>query len=240
MKLIAIDDDPLSLELITAALEQPELTLLSTSSPQEGLQLVQQHSPQVVLLDLMMPGLNGMEVLERIVAMDPAIDVILMTAQYSTDSAVEAIQRGASDYLTKPLDVPRLRERIARMLEEVQRRRRAAALDEQSAETFQFHGMIGRSPAMLELFDKIRRVAPHFRTALVVGATGTGKELVARALHELGSGSGKPFATCNCGAIVDTLIESELFGYVRGAFTGALQDKVGLFEFAHNGTVFLD
>jgi DNA-binding NtrC family response regulator len=191
-------------------------------------------------VDLVMPGLDGMQVLERAVENDPTVEVILMTGNYSTDSAVEAIRKGASDYLTKPMNLLRLKARIAQIVEDIRRREKAAELDEELLRTCQFAGIVGRSPQMLEVFGRITRVAPHFRTALITGATGTGKELVARALQRLSPVSAGPFAACNCSAVVETLFESELFGHVKGAFTGATQDKVGLFEFAHGGVVFLD
>jgi DNA-binding NtrC family response regulator len=193
-----------------------------------------------VLLDLMMPTMNGLEVLDRIVEAAPETDVILITGQYSAESAVEAIRRGACDYITKPINLNSLRERIAKLVAETQQRQTALQLDTEALKTYQFEGMIGRSPLMLQVFSKIRRVAPHYRTALVTGASGTGKELVAAALHRLSPVSNNRLAICNCSAIVETLFESELFGHVRGAFTGAAQDKVGLFEYAHGGTVFLD
>jgi DNA-binding NtrC family response regulator len=188
----------------------------------------------------MMPGVHGWEMLESIMAADPGAEVILMTAHYSTDSAVDAIQKGACDYLTKPLSIEKLRRRIALLLSEAEERRRTYELDHELLNACQFEGIVGRSPLMLDVFARIRRVAPHFQNVLVTGPTGTGKELVARALHRLSPVASGPFAICNCSAIVETLVESELFGYVRGAFTGANQDKVGVFEFANGGIVFLD
>jgi DNA-binding NtrC family response regulator len=164
----------------------------------------------------------------------------LITAHYSAESAVEAIQKGASDYLTKPLDIDKLRSRIATLLEEAQTRQRTLRLDQELIDAYQFEGMVGRSPLMLEVYARIRRIAPHFRTVLVTGATGTGKELVAKALHRLSPAARGPFVVCNCSALVDNLVESELFGYVRGAFTGATQDKIGMFEHSDGGTIFLD
>jgi DNA-binding NtrC family response regulator len=204
------------------------------------LELVLRKRPQIVLLDLVMPNLSGMDVLERIVEADPGIDVILMTAHYSTKSAVEAIQKGACDYLNKPLAIDKLRQRVGKLVADARKRQRALQLDRELLETFCFEGIVGRSPLMLDVFALIRRVGPHFRTVLVAGATGTGKELVARALHRLSPAGSGPFAVCNCSAIVETLFESELFGYVKGAFTGATQDRVGLFEYAHGGTLLLD
>jgi DNA-binding NtrC family response regulator len=194
----------------------------------------------MVLLDLVMPKIGGMEVLERIVAVDPGVDVILITAHYSAESAVEAIQKGASDYLTKPLDLEKLRSRIKNLLADAETRQKTLRLDQELINAYQFEGMVGRSPLMLDVFARIRRIAPHFRTVLVTGATGTGKELVARALHRLSPASRGPFVVCNCSALVENLVESELFGYVRGAFTGATQDKIGLFEHADSGSIFLD
>jgi DNA-binding NtrC family response regulator len=187
-----------------------------------------------------MPGLSGLEVLERIVEFDPAIDVILMTAHYTSETAVEAIRKGASDYLNKPVSIAALRERIGKLIEEAHRRQRVTAVDREAVESAQFEGMVGRSPAMWEMFSRIRRIAPHFRTVLLTGQTGTGKDLTARALHNLRPvGSGR-FVVLNCSAVVETLFESELFGHVRGSFTGAAQDKMGLFEYADRGTIFLD
>lgn len=239
--LLAIDDDPQSLALVSAALEsQEDLEIVTTTDPEQGLEIVRRRRPQVVLLDLMMPKMSGMEALERILRLNPLADVILMTAHYSSESAVEAIQKGACDYLNKPLSIQRLRERVNALIESARRWNRASQLDRELVEAYCFQGLVGRSPRMLDLFSQINRIAPHFSTALVTGETGTGKELVARALHRLSPCSRGPFVVCNCSAIVDTLFESELFGHVRGAFTGAVQDKMGLVEHANGGTIFLD
>ncbi|MBI4463073.1 MAG: sigma-54-dependent Fis family transcriptional regulator, partial [Acidobacteria bacterium] len=238
--LMAIDDDPHCLSLIEESLAQDDLKILTTTDPARGLELVAREHPQIVLLDLMMPRISGLEVLDRIVGLDPGTEVILMTAHQSLESAVEAIQKGACDYLAKPLSLDRLRQMVGRLLEEARRRQQALQLDRQLLETYEFEGLIGRSPLMLDVFARIRRIGPHFRTMLVTGATGTGKELVARALHRRSPAASGTFAVCNCSAVVETLFESELFGYVKGAFTGATQDKMGLFEYAHGGTLLLD
>jgi DNA-binding NtrC family response regulator len=188
----------------------------------------------------MMPGVRGFEMLESILNVDPGTEVILMTAHYSTESAVEAVQKGATDYFNKPINLEKLRRRISGLLSEAEIRRKTLQLDHEMLNACRFEGIVSRSPLMLEVFARVRRVAPHFRTVLVSGATGTGKELVAHALHRLSPVASNPFVVCNCSAIVETLIESELFGYVKGAFTGANQDKLGVFEYANHGTVFLD
>jgi len=240
ISLLAIDDDPGSLELIRYTLAQDGLEIITAVAPQQGLELILRLHPQIVLLDLRMPQMNGIELLERIIEADPGTDVILITAHQSIESAVEAIQKGAFDYLTKPLSLERLRGLVGKLVADARDRHRALQLDRQLLDAYQYEGMIGRSPLLLEVFARIRRVAPHFRTALITGTTGTGKELVARALHRRSPVASGPFAVCNCSAVVETLFESELFGYVKGAFTGATQDKIGLFEYAQGGTLFLD
>ncbi len=238
--LIAIDDDPSSLDLVKSALKSQPLEILTATDPRAGLELVIRKRPEIVLLDLCMPKMNGMDLLERIQQSAPEVEVILITAHYSTESAVEAIRKGASDYMEKPISIPVLRQRLGKLIEQAQRRQAALKLDNELVRTQQFQGMVGRSPAMLQVFARISRIAPHFRTVLISGATGTGKELAAAALHHLSPAASGPFAVCNCSAVVETLFESELFGHVRGAFTDARQDKVGLIESANGGTLFLD
>jgi DNA-binding NtrC family response regulator len=240
LTVLAIDDDRQNLEIIKLALDRQDLEILTTEDPEEGFDLFVRNRPKLVLLDLVMPKMSGMEVLEKLLALDPGVEVILITGHYSAESAVEAIQKGATDYLTKPLDIQKLRARIGALLNDAETRKRTLHLDQQLIDAYRFEGMVGRSPLMLEVYAKIRRISPHFRTVLVTGATGTGKELVARALHRLSPAALGPFVVCNCSALVDTLLESELFGYVRGAFTGATQDKMGLFEHADHGTIFMD
>ena len=240
ISLLAIDDDPTCLSLIEGAISPEGVQVFTTTKAQDGLEMVHRYHPQIVLLDLRMPGMDGLEVLERIVEADPATEVVLMTAHQSIETAVEAIRKGASDYLTKPLDLDRLRGVVGKLAAAASERNKTTELDRQMLETCRFESLIGRSPLMLEVFDRIRRVAPHFRTVLITGATGTGKELAARALHARSPVAGKTFAVCNCSAVVETIFESELFGYVKGAFTGAVQDKIGLFEYASGGTLLLD
>jgi len=239
-RLLVIDDESQNLGLIELALEQQGLEILTTTDSEAGLAVFREKHPEIVLLDLVMPKISGMDLLEQMIVSDPGAEVILMTGHYSAESAVEAIRKGAADYLTKPLDVLALRDRVCALVSQHRSRRLATQLDRQMVDTFQLEGIVGRSPLMMDVFASIRRVAPHFRTALITGDTGTGKELVAHALHRLSPVSDKTFAVCNCSALVETLFESELFGHVRGAFTGATHDKVGLLEYAHQGTVFLD
>jgi DNA-binding NtrC family response regulator len=240
LKLLAIDDDAQNLEIIKVALKREGLEIMTAQDPEEGFELFLRTRPKIVLLDLVMPKVSGIELLERIVSVDAGVDVILITAHYSAESAVEAIQKGAADYMTKPIEIEKLRSRISSLLDDAEMRQRTLRLDQELIDAYQFEGMVGRSPLMLEVYAKIRRIAPHFRTVLVTGATGTGKELAAKALHRLSPAARGPFIVCNCSALVENLVESELFGYVRGAFTGATQDKVGMFEHADGGSIFLD
>ena len=240
VSLLIIDDNAGSLELLSSALAQPELETLTASDPEEGLDLVFEHHPQIVLTDLVMPRLSGLEVLERIMEFDPSIDVILMTAHYSTESAVEAIKKGACDYLNKPVSIAALRQRVGTLIDHARKRQRSLQLEDELLENAEFEGIIGNSPLMWEVFSRIRRVAPHYRSVLVTGETGTGKDLIAQALHRLSPAAAGRYVVLNCSAVVETLFESELFGHVKGSFTGATNDKPGLVEHAHGGTLFLD
>lgn len=239
VQVVIIDDNPHSLELLSEALKRDNVNIFTASHPDDGIDLIYTHRPQIVLTDLVMPGMSGLDVLARVMEFDPAIDVVLMTAHYTTETAVEAIRKGAADYLNKPISPSVLRERVGRLVETALQRQRIMDVDSELLRTAQFEGMVGRSPQMWEVFSRIRRVAPHYRAVLITGATGTGKDLVARALHQLSPAKGK-FVVLNCSAVVETLFESELFGHVRGAFTGADKDKSGLVEYANEGTLFLD
>src|SRR6266849_4755497 len=240
LSLLIIDDNTGSLEMLSSALAQPGLEILTASDPEEGLDLVLNRHPQIVLTDLVMPRISGLEVLERIVEFDPSIDVILMTAHYSTESAVEAIKKGATDYLNKPVSITALRERIGKLVETARKHQRALQLEDELLASSEFEGIVGRSPLMWDVFSRIRRVAPHYRALLITGETGTGKDLIAQALHRLSPANSGRYVVLNCSAVVETLFESELFGHVKGSFTGATHDKAGLYEHAHGGTLFLD
>lgn len=239
VSLVIIDDNPRSLEFLSSALVRDGVEIFTASDPEQGIDLVYTHRPQIVMTDLVMPSMSGLDVLERIMEFDPATDVILMTAHYTTETAVEAIRKGAADYLNKPISVAVLRERVGRLIDNALQRQQIITADDELLRKAQFEGIVGRSAQMWELFSRVRRVAPHYRAALITGETGTGKDLVAQALHRLSPAQGR-FVVLNCSAVVETLFESELFGHMRGAFTGADRDKPGLFEHANGGTLFLD
>lgn len=240
MLVLAIDDEPAVLAFYKATLKGSGVQVECVTDAAQGLEVVRQHAPEVVLLDLTMPSMSGMEVLRRIRKQDMRAQVVMITGNHTIESAVEAIREGAADYICKPISPEKLQSLVEQAKELAIRRERAAALEKELAQLSSVEGIIGRSPRMLELFDMVRRVAPHFRTVLVLGETGTGKELVARALHRLSARRDARFAICNCAAVVETLMESELFGHRKGAFTGAHEDKIGLFEWADGGIVFLD
>ena len=238
VRIVVIDDHPGSLDLLSAALKREHLVIHTASDPRAGVDLVKRIRPRLVLTDLMMPEMSGLDVLREIVSFDPMIDVVVMTAHYTTETAVEAIRGGAADYLQKPVKISLLRERVAELIASSERRINAISSDTAGSGDL-FHGMAARSERMWALFAQIERIAPHYRTVLIHGATGTGKELVAEALHRQSGVKGN-FVVLNCSAIAETLFESEMFGHVRGSFTGADRDKTGLVEMANGGTLFLD
>lgn len=238
VRIVVIDDNPGSLELLSTALTRPGVAVHTALMPVDGIELVRKLHPQLVITDLVMPEMGGLEVLQQVVELDPSIDVLLMTAHYTTETAVAAIRNGAADYLQKPVKIALLRERVARLLSSAEQRRKvhSAILDDSDST---FEGMFARSSQMWHVFAMLQRIAPHYRSVLVRGETGTGKDLIARALHHLSGVTGQ-FIVVNCSAVVETLFESELFGHVKGAFTGADRDKTGLLELANGGTIFLD
>ena len=239
-RLLVVDDEPAVLTVVERFAHKLGFQVIFRSSGREALACLADVKPDVALVDLQMPELSGIDVLRAVRTADPGCQVILMTGHATVETAIEAVKAGALDYLSKPFDLTRLRELLVSVREGIRRRERLLQVDADVATRFEFHGMIGRSPAMQELFDLIRRLAPHVRTVLVSGETGTGKELVSKALHTLGPRRDRQFITVNCSAVVETLFESELFGHVRGAFTGATETKIGLFEHAAGGTLFLD
>jgi len=238
--LVVIDDEQGILDLVGRFARRAGYDVETCSSGRDAIALLQTRRADLVLVDLRMPDVGGLDVLRAIRDIDSRCQAVLMTGYASVETAVDAIKLGAMDYLSKPIDFQRLEHLLASVRDDLERRRNLLAIESDLAKRLEFCGMIGRGPAMQELFGMIRRLAPHVRTALITGETGTGKELVARALHRTGPRHERRFVTVNCSAVVETLFESELFGHVRGAFTGATDNKPGLFELADNGTLFLD
>jgi DNA-binding NtrC family response regulator len=239
-RLLIVDDDPDIPALVKRFAHKLGFQVTYHSSGPAALAALPDLKPDVALVDLQMPELSGIDVLKAMRTAEPDCQVILMTGNATVETAIQAVKAGALDYLTKPLDFDRLRKLLVDVQDSIRRRELMMAVDAEVAKQSEFEGMIGRSPAMQELFDSIRRLAPHVRTVLITGETGTGKELVAKALHKAGPRHARRFITLNCSAVVETLFESELFGHVRGAFTGASDTKVGMFEHADGGTLFLD
>ena len=235
-----MDDDRAILTLIGTIALGEGFDVTTTVDGADALNQLRHRPADLVLVDLRMPGVSGLDVLRQIRAISSRCQVVLMSGYATIDSAVEAVKLGAMDYLTKPFDLQRLRQLLVAVRDEAAARRAVMDMEGELAERLEFCSMIGRGPAMQDVFGLIRRLAPHARTALITGETGTGKELAARALHSCGPRSTRRFVTVNCSAVVETLFESELFGHVRGAFTGATEHKAGLFETADGGTLFLD
>jgi DNA-binding NtrC family response regulator len=240
MVVLTIDDDSTVLDYYRRALTNPGVRFEFTSDPIQGLELVRQLAPELVFLDLSLPQMRGMEALRRICGQDKRAHVVVVSSHQSVELAVEVIQAGAANYICKPVSPETLRSIVEEVKEIFEERARAMRLENELDKHSNLEGLIGRSVRMHEMFDLMRRVAPHFRTALILGETGTGKDLVARALHNMSPRRDRPFTVCNCAAVVETLFESELFGHRKGAFTGAHEDRKGLFESADGGIVFLD
>ena len=239
-KLLVVDDEPDLLPLVRRLAAHVGFDVFEFRDGKEALAQLQAIRPDAALVDKNMPGQGGLDVLRSILDIQPDCHVILMTGDPDVETAIRSLKLGARDYLTKPFGIEALREAFETIRRSRERRETLQRAASGIASQFAFHGMVGNSPAMQDLFDSIRRFAPHMRTALVIGETGTGKELVAQALHKLSRKRNGPFLTLNCSAVVETLFESELFGHVRGAFTGATEAKVGRFATAHGGTLFLD
>jgi two-component system, NtrC family, response regulator HydG len=238
--LLLVDDDQQIRQLLAEVGEREKFEVLEAADGAAAIEMLQRRHIDLVLLDLQMPRVNGLDVLRAVRASGTSSQIALMSGAASVEDAVDAVKLGATEYFAKPLDLPRVRALMRTMRRQYLDRNVMLASDAELAERLEMCGMIGRSPAMRELFTVINRLAPHARNVLVTGETGTGKELVARAMHELGPRKDARLVTVNCSAVVETLFESELFGHVRGAFTGATADKIGVFEAANGGTVFLD
>ena len=228
------------IEAFQTMLAQLGFTSWGTSDPEEVLEQIGSGKCRVVICDIHMPAINGLHFLEQALRRDPGVYIILVSGDYSIEAAVNAIKQGAYDYLAKPVSRSRLNQTLADLAGQFQRRRRIHELEQQLVSDLEFHGIVGRSPAMIELFELARKIARHYSNVLLTGATGTGKELIAYAIHQMSPAGAQRFAVCNCSAIADTLLEGQLFGHVRGASFGNMEARPGLFEFANGGTVFLD
>jgi two-component system nitrogen regulation response regulator GlnG len=237
--LLVIDDEPAILHAFRRGFQQSDVTVLTAASAAEGLAMVTQHDPDVVLLDLALPDLSGLEVFRRLHQHHPKTPVIFITGHGTTDTAIEAMKRGAFDYLLKPLELTYVRELVARACA-ISRLMRVPAVTEDEPRQEPADVLVGRCPAMQDVYKAIGRVAPQDVTVLIRGETGTGKELVARAIYHHSRRDAAPFLAVNCAAIPETLLESELFGHERGAFTGAERKRIGKFEQCSGGTLFLD
>lgn len=240
LSICVLDDEPDYVEITTERLEKAGYVAAGTTDPEQALQQIRLGTCRVVLGDLKMPEMDGLAFLEKALQIDPGIYVILATGFYTVETAIAAVKRGAYDYLCKPLDYARLEKSLDELAENFARRSEIQHLEEKFFQSLQYKGIVGNSPAMIEVFELARKVAKHYTNVLVTGPTGAGKELVARALHDLSPVAESRFAVCNCSALVDTLLESQLFGHMRGSFTGATETRAGLFEYADGGTVFLD
>jgi two-component system nitrogen regulation response regulator GlnG len=237
--LLIIDDEPNVLYSLQEGLQSDELTVWTASTAKQGIDLVRQRRPDVVLLDVRLPDLSGLDAFDQIRRLDPRLPVIIITAFAATETAIEAMKRGAFEYLLKPVDFDQLSELLSRAVELSRLRHVPAVFEDEVADTAADR-IVGRSAAMQEVCKAVGRVAPQDLTVLLVGESGTGKELIARAIYQHSARSEQPFLAINCAAIPEPLLESELFGHERGAFTGADRRRIGKFEQAHQGTLFLD
>ena len=239
-KLLLIDDDQDVSYSIRRNLESPEIELTTASSGEEGLKVIPQLKPDLVLMDIRMGGINGLETLRRIRQMDSKQLVILMTAYGTTQTAIEAMKLGAYDYLLKPFEVAKLKEVIGNALKAARDMKQVVSYQPLlESEDYEL-GIVGRSEPMQQVFKLIGQLAVSDATALITGESGTGKELVARAIYHHSNRNTQPFLAVNCAAIPEQLLESELFGHERGSFTGATTQRIGKFEQCNRGTLFLD
>jgi DNA-binding NtrC family response regulator len=241
MKILVVDDETHVREMLKKGLSQlGEFTVEAAQNGVEAVEKIEKDVFDLVLTDLKMPEMDGIELLKTIKGTRPEIMVILMTAYGSIETAIEAIKNGANDYVTKPIDFNDLLMRISKSQKESLLLRENRLLRMEVKKKFEFNNIIGKSKKMQEVFSLIEKVAPSNSTVVIYGGSGTGKELVAKAIHYHSPRGDRVFMPFNCGAIPETLVESELFGHTKGAFTGAIQAKRGLFEEAHGGTLFLD
>ena len=238
--LLVIDDEASILHAFRRVFPQPDYQLTTASSAAEGVAAVAKVRPDVIVLDVHLPDASGLETYQRIREVDARIPVILVTGHGTSDLAIEAIKHGAFDYLTKPLELPQLRSLVDQAFRTSRLMHVPAVLPGTEPTPLEADALVGRCPAIQDVYKAIGRVAATDATVLILGESGTGKELVARAVYQHSRRAGKPFLAINCAAIPEQLLESELFGHERGAFTGADRKRIGKFEQCHGGTIFLD
>ncbi len=237
---LIVDNDQAHAETVAESLDRVGFQCRVATSGAQGAEMIEQSAFDVVITDLVMSDVDGLGILARAKNELPDAEVILMTGHGTIPSAVEAMQRGAFNYLLKPLDINQLRAITEKAAESSRLRRANIELKRRLDEKFGFEGVIGDSPQMRGVIERLRRIAPTNASVLIQGETGTGKELVAQAIHQNSPRKNKPFVALNCAALSENILESELFGHVKGAFTDASTDRVGKFEYAHGGTMFLD
>jgi two-component system response regulator HydG len=240
MSLLIVDDEETTRELCAAVAAQAGLRSFGAASAEVALEILEQSAVDIILTDLKLPGMSGLDFLKRVSELYPQIAVIVLTQYGTIDSAIEATRIGARDYVTKPFRIEELRTRLDRAIQAVDLQQENHVLREQLQAQVAFGTFVGASEKMRRVYRMIEKVGPRNYSVLILGESGTGKELVARAVHASSPRRDRNFVPVDCSAITPTLIESELFGYVRGAFTGAMQSKQGLLETAHGGTLFLD
>ncbi len=238
--LLVIDDDRTVLLLVKKAFADSNLEIHCASDAESGMAALREHKPDVLLLDILLPEVSGMDLAREIRAIDIRLPVIFITATNDSDTAIEAMKMGAYDYLLKPLDIRQVRTLVERALETRRLMNSPVRLQEAEADSEDSDVLVGRSPKMLEVYKQIGRVAAQDVTVLIRGESGSGKELIARALYQHSHRNGQCFMAVNCAALTDTLLESELFGHEKGAFTGADRRHIGRFEQCNGGTIFLD
>jgi len=239
-RVLIVEDDGATRSGLTELVRTWGFMAEAAADGDEGLEKISTFRPSIVVTDLVMPRKTGLELLEVVRDMDSAIAVILLTAQGTVESAVEAIRNGAYDYLTKPVDPQRLRILLDKAAERQHALREVRALRRQLRDRGAFGGMIGASPEMRKIYQVVEQAAPTTASVLITGESGTGKELVAQTIHALSPRGQMPYVPINCAAIPETLLESEIFGHEKGAFTGAMERRQGVFELADRGTIFLD
>lgn len=239
-RLLIVDDDPVALDLLREVLSKESYEVASALSAEQAISQGIENIFDVIITDVRMGEKDGMDVLRSFKKTSPETAVIMITAFGSIDTAIEAIREGAFDYISKPFKLEEIKITVRRALEQRRLLRENQYYRQELLEKYQFKNVIGRTPQMFQVYKTIARVADTKSTILLYGERGTGKELVARSIHYNSRRSDRPFVTVDCASLVETLMESELFGHVRGAFTGALQAKRGLFEEADGGTLFLD